>query len=321
MTRRIHEPRRGRSCTRRELLLGGGGMLTGLLLGACGGVTPTATLPVPVSPSPSATPVAIASPTTGCAGPGCGVTATAPPPATPSLATAPASATTVLPTAALATRPGTAITTPGATPSTAAKRLYTADFTQDWFVGEKGEPFPVQASVVPTPAPYGEYRLRLIEAGRAYTYFQIAPEGLRFGDCRIDVDLRRISGPDLAVGGLNFRTQPGIPGADTYERLQLGVRADGTWLLSYIPAYGNGMTILPRAAAAAISAGPGPNHLAILCKGNQVTVLINGQTVGSATVSLVSPGTVAPFAALGVGAQSGDPVEIGFSNLVVSELA
>jgi hypothetical protein len=175
--------------------------------------------------------------------------------------------------------------------------------------------------VAPNPASNDEYHLRLTEAGRSYNCFQLAPEQIRFGDCQIDVDTRRIVGPEQMFYGLTFRIQPGIPGADNYERLTFIVTGDGAWGSSYIPAHGSGSLVVPKTPTALYDKGNGLNHLTVVCSGAQLKFKLNRQTIGSANTSLISEGMIGLYIGMQPGSPPGEIAEVAFSNLQVSSVA
>jgi hypothetical protein len=250
-----------------------------LLLTACGGPAPAATSTA--TTTQAITPTATATPTTVLP-----PTATLPPP----------TATIVAPTA------------------TSAAPAYMADFAT-WFSGSESAPFPFRAGFDPAS---GEYRLALTDARRGYVYFRSAPDERTFGDFRLDIDARRVAGPDNGVYGVVFRIQPPVAGATTFERYNFTVTPEGFYSLNLIKTDGTATIVAPRTASPAINKGDGVNQLTVIARGTQLTLAINGQTIGTFSGPVIGPG--------GVGVYVGNPpnstapagMEAGFSNLRIA---
>jgi len=274
--------------------------LAGLLfLVACGGST--------LTPSPSA--VATSA-----------IMATPPIPTSvrPPLVTALPNTATPLPPTATAFSPTSTAPPPtvtvAATTIAPATPVYTANFAS-WFSGSVFAPLPFRASFEPTS---GEYRLALSDARRGYVYYRPSPDERTFEDFRLDIDARRVAGPDNGVYGVVFRIQPPITGAATFERYNFTVTPDGFYALTLIKADGTATAIAPRAISSAIRKGDAANHLTIVAKGNQLTLTINGQAIGTFSGPIVDPGGIGVYVGNPPNSTSPVGMEAGFSNLRVS---
>ena len=224
----------------------------------------------------------------------------------------PSTATTSLLTAI--TPPPTAtgaVTTATITP---AALTYFADFTA-WFSGTEAAPFPFRA-VVDTAS--GEYRLALTDAQRGYVYYRSAPDGRTFGDFRLDIDARRITGPDNGIYGVVFRIQPPIAGAATFERYNFTVTSEGFYSLTLIKPDGTATVIAPRMTSSAIRKGDTVNRLTVIAKGTQITLAINGETIGAFSGPVAGPGGIGVYVGNPPNSASPYGMEAGFSNLHVS---
>lgn len=267
------------------------------------------------TPGPTATTVAAAASVarTPCVGPGC-----------PQASSTPTAAGTASPTIApLATSSATIPATATATPATrgtvgtatpGGKVLYRADF-RNWYVGEEGGQYPLRASVDPKT---GEYHLSLTDPQGGYVNYRTAPENQVFKDFQLDMDLRRVAGPDNGFYGVVFRVQPAVPGAKTIERYLLTVSGDGFLTFNHIAADGSVTRVAPRTESPAIAKGSASNHLTVVCKGTQFTVSVNGQAIGTFTGPLATGGTVGVYAGTVPGATPNN-IEVAFSNLVLVE--
>ena len=226
--------------------------------------------------------------------------------------TAPATATRTAIPATASTVP--AATTPVSSPSTPTA-LYRADFA-NWFSGEEGGGFPLRAALDPAT---GEYRLALVGPQRGYGNYRTIPDERRFADFQLDVDLRKVAGPDNAVYGVVFRVQPALPGARTYQRYSFVVASSGTYSVTLVNPDGPATVIAPRTASPVIARGNESNHLTVVCRASQITVVVNGETMGTFTGPVVSAGTVGLYISE-ISPSSTEPLlEVAFSNLVISE--
>ncbi len=198
--------------------------------------------------------------------------------------------------------------------NTATNLSYAADFAT-WFSGTESAPFPFRSGLDPVS---GEYRLALTDARRGYVYYRPSPDGRTFGDFQLDIEARRVAGPDNGIYGVVFRIQPPIAGAATFERYNFTVTPEGFYSLNLIKADGTATIIAPRAASPAIRKGEATNRLTVIAMGTQITLAINGETIGTFTGTVTGPG--------GIGVYVGNPpnsavpagMEAGFSNLRIS---
>lgn len=249
-------------------------------LASCGGVaTPTQLL----TPSPTAAPVTPTSSvmvpvSTATPIPARTMTGTArPQTVTPPHSTAiPAASTTTVPIAA-----------PTATP---LAPLYTANFAT-WFAGEATAPYPSRSGFDPTS---GEYSLALTDPARQYGAFRYGNESPRLAEFRLDVDARAVAGPDGGGYGVVFRAVPPGPGEQAVAQQHFFVTTDGRFFLTQIDAAGRGTALASPTAAPAIKPGTAVNHLTVVCKSDRITLMINGETVGTY-------GSAAPPGGFGVG--------------------
>lgn len=176
-----------------------------------------------------------------------------------------------------------------ATSAPSGSLLYEADFSR-WFAGEQNEPVGVRASYDPARR---EYSLGLTQPRQFGRSWRFAPEGGGFTDFRLDVDARRLSGPENGGSyGIVFRAQPQGAGDTTNARLSLFLYPEGAFALLYNDGADTLTTIAPVTPAPAIKPGEASNHLAVVCAGRNVTVIINGETLGTYAVPLAAAGAV-----------------------------
>lgn len=303
-SRMTEQPFEMTSCTRIPVLIlqiGGKIALAGLvLLIACGGPapapTPSATVKATTIITPTATSTSSALPTATAR------QSTATPPM-PTATAFPPTSTTSAPTATRAT----SIATPTAL-------TYVADFTT-WFSGIESAPFPFRAGFDATS---GEYRLALTDAQRGYVYYRPSPDGRTFGDFRLDIDARRVAGPDNGVIGIVFRIQQPIAGATTFERYNFTITPEGFYSLTMIKTDGTATIIAPRTVSQAIRKGDALNHLTVIAKGSQLTLAINDETVGTFSGQVVAPGGVGVYVGNPPNSSAPAGMEAGFSNLLIT---
>ncbi len=276
------------------------------------------------SPSPSAMtlptviPAASLTTRTGCIGAECVGPSPTPLPATAVLtATAPPTPAPPTPLAVVRTAVPVASPSRAATmsPTASSSVLYRADF-RTWFTGEEGGQYPLRASV---DASTGEYRLVLTDPQGGYVNYRTAPEEPVFKDFRLDVDVRRIVGPDKGFYGVVFRVQPAVPGAKTIERYLLTISGDGFLTFNQISADGTVVRVAPRAEVPAVAKGDRINHLTLVCKGTELSLTLNGQLHGVFTGSLTTGGTVGVYVGTVPGPEP-NTLDVAFSNLVISRL-
>lgn len=278
-----------------------------VFLTACGGGASVPTTTTTAVPPAAAFPPTAALPPTAM---------TAAPP--PTVTLPPATATPTVPTPTVTQPSPTPVVStptlvaPTPTPTTA---LYSADFA-DWFAGEETTPIPFRARFVPAT---GEYRLAITDAQRYFSYYRYAPEGQGFADFQFDVDARRVAGPDNGGSyGIVFRAQRQGPNDQTNARYLLFIYTDQTFAVTLVNADGTGTAVAPRTASEAIKGGDATNHLTVICKGNTMTVAINGQTVGIYSAALATEGAVGVSVANPREPAGPVGMEAGFSNLRIS---
>jgi len=209
-----------------------------------------------------------------------------------------------------------ALPTALATPTAARTILYSSDFG-GWPGGAVGGQYPYRASRDPAT---GEYRLALTGPQRGYTVFRTLPDERAFDNVQIDIDARMIAGPDNGIYGLVFRVQPAVAGAETYERYNFVIRADGSYSMSLVGTDGRGATVAPRRTSPAIRPGDAANHLTVVCRGSEITLAVNGQILGTFTGSLIVPGTVGLYVGELSTSSTAPLMEVAFSNLVISSV-
>lgn len=270
-----------------------------IVLAACSGAAPSPTSSVPIlTPSPTAP---LVSPTIAPT-----PTATILPTVTFQPPTA-----TAFPATSTAQIPISTATIPTPTPTALA---YTADFAA-WFSGTESTPFPFRAGF---DLASGEYRLALTDARRGYVYYRPSPDGRTFGDFRLDIDVRRVAGPDNGVYGVVFRIQSPLAGAATFERYNFTITPDGFYSLALIKTDGTATVIAPRAASSAIKQGNALNHLTVIATGNQLTLSINGEALGTFNGPVAGPGGVGVYVGNPPNSASAIGIEAGFSNLHIA---
>lgn len=256
---------------------GGIALLVMLALSGCGGGPATSAIPS-LTPSP----VATASPTATTASPSPTATITVSPTATrlasPTIAAPTAAASTPLPATATATAP--------TVPSASAAALFTANFAT-WFTGEETAPFPSRSGFDPAG---NEYSLALTDPSRQYGAFRYGNESLRLADFRLDIEARAVAGPVGGSYGVVFRAVPPAPGQQAVAQQLFFVTNDGKFFLTQIDAAGSGTALAPPTASAAIKPGTAVNHLTVVCKGDRITLAINGQEVGTYSGAAMAPG-------------------------------
>lgn len=278
-------------------------ILAVLLVAACGATTPapapstTATPAILVTPSATLTSVP---PSTSTALPN---TAT---PLPPTMTVGPTTVTTPPPSAA-ASAP--ALATPGAV-------VYAADFAT-WFVGAESDPLPFRAGYDPSS---GEYRLALTDAARGYVYYRYAPEGRGFADFQLDIDVRHVAGPTTGNFGVVFRAQAQGASDKTNARYAFVVYPSGHFALNLINADGTARAIAPYASTAALTTQGTTIHLTATCRGDRVTLSINGQAVGTYPALVTSPGAIGIVVGNPPNSTSPAGMEAAFSNLRVMSI-
>jgi len=108
----------------------------------------------------------------------------------------------------------------------------------------------------------------------------------------LDLDVRRIAGPDFGEYGIAFRVQPQLPGEPNNLRYAFRINSKGEYTLLIINADNSNTTVQPLTASPAIKKGGVVNHLTVVCKGETITLAANGTTLGMWKATLVKPGQV-----------------------------
>ncbi|HET8628106.1 MAG TPA: protein kinase [Thermomicrobiales bacterium] len=223
------------------------------------------------------------------------------------VATATASAPTPTPVPPTATTvPPTATAVPP-TPTPALKTAYKADFTT-WTSGSQAGQY--QAGADPAT---GEYRLKILKTDYGLSVY--APEDQTFGDFVLQVDAHRTAGPDAGAYGLVFRVQPLGANDKSRARYIFYVKPDGYYAFREVHPDGTETYIQDETKSPAVKQGDATNHLTVTCKGGQVTLAVNGQTVGTFQAQITSPGEIG-IAVLTPPDAAG--MEAAFGNLTVS---
>lgn len=274
-------------------------LLAGLLTNVACGVSPSPT--ATVGPTPSVVSSTVVASRTTCVGAGC-------PGIAPTTTIAALTTPTAVPTA----------TAPAPTPTIAATPtnavLYRADF-RTWFLGEEGGQYPLRASIDPGT---GEYRLALTGPEGGYANYRTIPGGEMFADFQLDIDLRKVAGPDRGFYGVVFRVQSAVPGARTIERYLLAISGDGFLTFNYIAADGTVTRVAPRAELPSIARGDAPNHLTLVCRGTDFTLSVNGQLVGTYAGPINVAGSIGVTVGTVPSSSPSNSIEVAFSNLVIS---
>lgn len=304
----------------RESAVGATSVLCLVLLGGCGATTlgqPRGTAVAVVVeptftpiPSPTPLPTATAPPPTATTARPPTPTATRPSPS-PTRAVGGAPGGTAVAggsaPAATGTRLGLNATAPPAasppragTPPTGAN--YVANFN-DWVPSQAGD---FERSVDPAT---GESRTRLLK-NNSWSFY--APEEQTFANYVLEADARRISGTDDGEFGLVFGRQPRDPNAQASVRYVFFITSSGDFGLTLINANGQETTVQARTASPAVRRGDAINRLTVTCRGQRVTLAINGQVVGNYTVPETTDGQIGVLVAGVAG------TETGFRNLRVA---
>jgi serine/threonine protein kinase len=135
------------------------------------------------------------------------------------------------------------------------------------------------------------------------------------GDFALEVDVRKLEGPPESFYGIAFRIQRLRSGQTVEERYTLLIRQEGQVTLLYEAPGASAQVVRPvepLPSPLPIQANGATNRLSITCRGEQITVAINGQPVGTFQGTLVSQGGIGLVAQRN---QAGATVVVGFSNL------
>ncbi len=130
--------------------------------------------------------------------------------------------------------------------------------------------------------------------------------GVNLSDVIVEVDARKVAGPDLNNYGVLCRYKD----PDNFYFLQLG--SDGTYAISrYLN--GEGKILVDWAKSTAINTGKGVNHIRAECVGNTLSLYVNDALLTSVVDNGLSQGKIA----LGMGTYDEGNVEIRFDNIRV----
>jgi len=185
------------------------------------------------------------------------------------------------------------------------------DFSR-WGIGLTGGTYPVYREYDSTDE---SYLLTLTDTTRNYYASRYAPGQPGYADLTLEVDARRIAGPDGAAYGLVARVAPYGPpliGDAAYVFL---VYTDGDVSLFLDASGGERHTLLPPTFVAAVNQGDAANHLRLTCRGGTITIAVNGMTIGQ------YPAEVTHQGAFGIAAENvaGEAeTTVAFTNLVVA---
>jgi hypothetical protein len=161
----------------------------------------------------------------------------------------------------------------------------------------------------------GSYQVALTNPALGYFVTFYAPAQPRYSDLTLDVDARRLEGPDDTAAGLVARVTsygPPLIGDASYVFL---VRADGAATLFFDAPDGARHVLLPVTPFAAIHRGDAPNHLRLTCRGATITIAVNGTTLGTYPAEAAWPGR---FGVATERATAGAAARVAYTNLVVS---
>ncbi len=254
---------------------------------------PRASAPTAVSePPPAGAPDAAAAPPTAPASVGtdAAVAAPAEPPAAAGVPPAP-------PPDALALPPGESSAGPG-------RILYADNFS------DPASGWPVQSSDAATRRvgyADGEYYVaRLPGSGGSPYVMREEP----FGDFLLEVDARLLEPTADAYVFVDFRRQPGG------EHYSFVVAPDEGAFIVRRNTDRTGVTVLDWTRAAAIQPGPATNRLGVRARGDELTLLVNGEAVGQARAEDTRAGGFG----FGVGSLNDGAAEARFRNLVITSL-
>ncbi len=162
----------------------------------------------------------------------------------------------------------------------------------------------------------GEHHIALLADDKNWSFF--APETQNIVDFVLDIDVRLTAGPDAGRYGVAFRVQP--LGANDKGRVfyEFVIDGQGHYALA-LTKTDNTLISLQQITAAppgVIKGGINAvNHLTVTCKGDKITLAVNGTTLNTYTATLVQPGSVG----VSISAPSSiNGVEASYKNLRLS---
>lgn len=133
-----------------------------------------------------------------------------------------------------------------------------------------------------------EYRI-----GARGAYYD--PNARNVADFTLEADIRQAAGPDTAMYGLSFRVQPQKPGAKARERYDFLITSQGEYFLGLLNPDGTytNLVALSPGPPGVFKTGIGTvNHLLVICKGDKITIAVNGTTLTTVTATLTQAGIV-----------------------------
>ncbi|MHB8646384.1 MAG: protein kinase domain-containing protein [Thermomicrobiales bacterium] len=160
----------------------------------------------------------------------------------------------------------------------------------------------------------GEYHLTLLSDNGGWTLTD--PSMQTDADFTLDVDVRRVAGPDYGEYGITFRAQPQRSGDPNFLRYTFRINSQGEYTLLQINPDNTNTTIQPLTASPALKKGGVVNHLTVVCKGETVTLAANGAVLGMWKVTLAKPGKVGVV--VNSPLRGGAGLEAAFKNLRIS---
>jgi hypothetical protein len=185
---------------------------------------------------------------------------------------------------------------------------YVADFNR-WFMGNASSG---NARYSLDPAT-GEYRVALLrDDWETSTY---TPEKRAFADFLLEVDAHRTGGPGNGGYGLVFRAQPQGSGDQTRAHYVFYLTTEGRYTLLLVNADRSTRTLQSLASSPAIKQGDAVNHLSVTCKGDQISLAVNGRPLGTYTAPVVGAGDLGVHVYAPPGANG---VAAAFQNLRIS---
>ncbi len=240
-------------------------------------------------------------------------------PPTPTVTPTPLPTPTLVPTAtptriATATPTATAVATPTPLPPPPTP---IGGYRSDWHTWKQGEDTKEKLRYTYNPA-QDEYQIAVLEGDQEWSIY--APGGQKFQNFTLEVDGRRLTGPDNVGYGLVFRRQP-RQGDNASERYVFYVNAQGRFSLFQVNPNNTSRTLRNLDAPSQpgiIKVGDEPNHLTVTAQDGQITLAINGQQVYILNnAAITQPGEIGIFAKVPDGATSG---EVAFKNLLLTPI-
>ena len=201
----------------------------------------------------------------------------------------PAATATSQPIAVSQATPGSTTQPQSTSVPTPAPSAYAANFAT-WDSGVKDAPYPARLSYDPTTK---QYVIALTDAGRAYTYQTYTPEARYFADFRLDLSIQRVAGPASGGGyGVLFRALPQGANETVSPDFAFLVRPqEQSFALNQLSPSGRA-TNIGKGTTTAIKVGDAVNHLEVIAEGTQITLGINGTTVGTYPVTMTQAGAI-----------------------------